>query len=79
MSATITRVLKAAAEIVGGNRELARSLGISEGLLARFMADKHAVPDSLLLHAVDIILLDRQSQAAPAGQAAAQPSQESLR
>jgi hypothetical protein len=78
MSATITKVLQAAAEIVGGNRELARSLGISEGLLAKFMADRHPVPDSLLLHAVDIILLDRQSRAVPTGQAAAQPSQEAM-
>jgi hypothetical protein len=78
MSATITKVLQAAAEIVGGNRELARNLGISEGLLAKFMADKHAVPDSLLLHAVDIILLDRQSHAAPADQTAVQPSREAI-
>ena len=78
MSATITKVLQAAAEIVGGNRELARNLGISEGLLAKFMADKHAVPDSLLLHAVDIILLDRQSHAAPAGQTAVQPPREAI-
>jgi hypothetical protein len=77
MSATITKVLQAAAEIVGGNRELARNLGISERLLAKFMAESHPVPDSLLLHAVDIILLDRQSRPpVPAGQAAALASQQ---
>ena len=76
MSATITKVLQAAAEIAGGNKELARSLGISEGLLAKFMADRRPVPDSLLLHAVDIILLDRQSKTVPVAQAAVQPSQQ---
>ena len=76
MSATVKKVLQAAAEIVGGNRELARNLGISEGLLGKFLADRHPVPDSLLLHAVDIILLDRQSNpVSAAGKAAAQPSQ----
>jgi hypothetical protein len=75
MSATITKVLQAAAEIVGGNKELARNLGISDRLLAKFMDGSHPVPDSLLLHAVDIILLDRQSHSVPAGQAAVQPSQ----
>ena len=76
MSATITKVLQAAAEIAGGNRELARTLGISEALLAKFMADRRPVPDSLLLHAVDIILLDRQSHPVPAGQAAVKPSRQ---
>jgi hypothetical protein len=79
MSATITKVLQAAAEIAGGNRELAKSLGISEGLLAKFIDDRRPVPDSLLLHAVDIILLDRQSHSVPAaGQAAVHPSQQVL-
>jgi len=59
VSATTVKVLEAAAEILGGTRELADHLGISEGLLSRFMADRRVLPDLLLLQAVDIIIADR--------------------
>jgi hypothetical protein len=59
MSATTVKLLKAASEIVGGNRTLALRLGIGERLLSQFMADDRELPDLLLLRAVDIILSDR--------------------
>lgn len=61
MSATTVRLLQAAAEVAGGEKALARRLGIAETLLWRFMADKRQLPDALLLRAVDIILEDRAS------------------
>jgi hypothetical protein len=67
MSMTTVRLLKAAAEIVGGERTLAERLAISETLLAKFLADSRELPDALLLRAVDIILADRLSPARPAG------------
>jgi hypothetical protein len=60
MSATSVNLLCVAAEIVGGARALANRLGVSETLLAKFMADSLELPDPLLLRAVDIILADRQ-------------------
>jgi len=59
MSATTVTLLKAASEIVQGDKALAARLGISEALLSKFMADSHELPDPLLLRAVDIILADR--------------------
>jgi hypothetical protein len=66
VSTTSVKLLKAAAEVAGSNRALAAQLGISEKVLAIFMADHRELPDPLLLRAVDIILADRQSQFAPA-------------
>ena len=60
MSATSVRLLQAAAEIAGGNEALARRLGLTEFLLAAYMADRRPLPDPLLLRAVDVILEDRQ-------------------
>ena len=65
MSATSVKLLKAAAEVAGGNGLLAAQLGVSEKLLVIFMADQRELPDPLLLRAVDIILADRQSRFAP--------------
>ena len=64
MSTTTVQLLQAASEIVGGQRALARELGVGEALLGKFMDDSRELPDTLLLRAVDIILADRQSQAA---------------
>jgi hypothetical protein len=61
MSATTVSLLRAAAEIAGGNRALAIRLGVKEALLLKFLADSIVLPDPLLLQAVDIILADRQS------------------
>lgn len=63
MSATTVRLLQAACEAVGGERALARRLGIAESLLLRFMNDRRQLPDTLLLKAVDIVLADREPQA----------------
>ena len=60
----IGSLLRAAAEIVGGTRELAARLGLGERLLARFIAEEAEVPDHVLLHALDIILADRQARSA---------------
>jgi hypothetical protein len=76
MSATTVRLLQSAAEAVGGTRALARRLGIGEALLAKFMADIHPLPDSMLLVAVDIVLEDRPARAAPLAPTAAQGLQE---
>ena len=61
MSATTVKLLCVASEIVGGDKALAYWLGVSEALLARYMADERGLPDPLLLRAVDVILEDRQS------------------
>jgi len=61
MSATTVQLLRAASEIAGSKKALAERLGISEGLLAKFMNDSFELPDPLLLRAVDVILADRQS------------------
>lgn len=65
MSSTTVKLLKAAAEIAGGNRALARRLGISETLLSNFLADRRELPDPLLLGAVDVILADREFRVSP--------------
>lgn len=74
MSATSVRLLQAAAEIVGGDKGLADRLGISETLLAIFMADRRELPDPLLLRAVDIILTERESRPRLPDRPAAIPS-----
>ena len=61
MSATTVELLKAAAEIAGGDQALAMRLGISDTLLAKYLNGSRPLPDSLLLRAVDIILADRQN------------------
>jgi hypothetical protein len=71
VSTTSVKLLKAAAEAVGGNKALAAQLGIGEKALAMFMADQRELPDVLLLRAVDIILADRQSRFVPASPPAA--------
>jgi hypothetical protein len=65
VSATTAQLLKAAAEIVGGNKALARRLGIMDSLLQKYMAGTRALPDALLLQAVDIILADCSSRPGP--------------
>jgi hypothetical protein len=62
VSSTTVRLLRAAAEIVGGEKALSKRLAIAETLLGKFMADTCELPDLLLLRTVDIILEDRQSR-----------------
>lgn len=61
MSATGVKLLRTAAQIVGGDKALADCLGIRETILSRYMAGSFDLPDPLLLRAVDIILADRQN------------------
>jgi transcriptional regulator with XRE-family HTH domain len=62
MTSNTVRLLRAAADVVGGEKALARELGISEKLLSRFMADFISLPDPLFLRAVDIVLDRQQSE-----------------
>lgn len=62
MSATTVKLLASAAEIVGGDEALAGRLGVTPGRLGMFLAERVALPDRLLLVAVDIILEDRQAR-----------------
>ena len=62
MSATSVKLLQTASEIVGGDRALARHLGIGDTLLFKMMAGSQELPDYLLLRAVDIILADRETR-----------------
>ena len=62
MTSNTVRLLQAAAEVVGGEKALARELGISEKLLSRFMTEFISLPDSLFLRAVDIVLDRQQSE-----------------
>lgn len=71
MSATTVQLLRAAGEIVGGNKALAERLGIGETMLGLFLGDMRELPDGLLLRAVDIILADRQGVVALSSQPAA--------
>ena len=75
VSATTVQLLRAASEVVGGNKALADRLGIGETLLCKFVADTLELPDPLLLRAVDIILAERQSCAPLASQPALESSQ----
>ena len=65
MSATSLKLLQTASEIVGGDRALARHLGIGDALLSKLLAGTQELPDYLLLRAVDIILADRETQFSP--------------
>jgi hypothetical protein len=72
MRSSTARLLQAAAEIVGGEKALARELGISEKLLSRFMADFISLPDPLFLRVADIVLDHQQSELGLAGLSPAQ-------
>jgi hypothetical protein len=75
MSATSVNLLRAAADIVGGEKLLADRLGIGNQLLSIYMADLRPLPDWLLLKAVDIILANRQPGLALGRKSAAQSLQ----
>lgn len=61
MSATTVKLLRAAAEIVGGEEALAERLGVGKRLFEKFARGLVQLPDPLLLRAVDIILAARLS------------------
>jgi DNA-binding transcriptional regulator YdaS (Cro superfamily) len=62
-------LLKAASELVGGDKVLARRLGIADTLLAKFMTDVVQLPDALLLRTVDIVLEHRRPDSGPTASA----------
>lgn len=61
INATAVKLLQAAAEIMGGEKQLAVRLGIAQSLLGKLMAGRFRVPDPLLLQVVDIVEAHRQS------------------
>ena len=67
MNATSRQLLHAAADILGGKSLLAGRLGVDQDLLDSYMAGSRALPDALLLRAVDIILAERQQRIGAAG------------
>lgn len=76
MSKSAVKLLRAVCEIVGGDRALAKRLGIREALLSKFMSGKYPLPDVVLFRAVDAVLEDRESRRTPPAESAAQPVQE---
>jgi DNA-binding transcriptional regulator YdaS (Cro superfamily) len=66
VSATTLKLLRAAAEIIGGEDALAERLGIRKRLFSRYMSGRHELPDFLLLQVVDIVLGERLAATAPA-------------
>jgi hypothetical protein len=61
MNLTAMQLLQAAAEFVGGDKQLAVHLGIAPSLLGKLMAGRYPVPESLRLQVVDIVLTHRES------------------
>src|SRR5260221_8165333 len=56
VSAITVQLLQAASEIAGGDAALAKHLGVSERLLARFMAGHPGLPHPLRLTCVGLVL-----------------------
>ena len=56
MSDSTVRLLRAAAEILGGEAKLARHLDITDLLLRAYLESRRPLPDYLLLRAVDVVL-----------------------
>jgi DNA-binding transcriptional regulator YdaS (Cro superfamily) len=79
LSGSTASLLVVAAEIAGGRKALAERLGISYTLLSRYMDESRALPDLLLLKAVDIILEDRRQPQLDATSRRAESTQGFLR
>ena len=56
MSQATARVLRAAAEVLGGEAALAKHLNIGELLMRAYIEERRPLPDFLLLRAVDVVL-----------------------
>jgi hypothetical protein len=66
MSQATARVLRAAAEVLGGEAALAKHLNIGELLMRAYIEERRPLPDFLLLRAVDVVLENiNRSQAKP--------------
>lgn len=55
-----TRLLQAACELAGGERQLAQRLNMSIALLRRYMAGRGELPQQLLLRTMDLLLEERE-------------------
>jgi hypothetical protein len=60
------KLLRAASDILGGDKALAQHLDIRESLLASLMSGRHRLPTQLLVLALDIILQEREGKCPPA-------------
>ena len=66
MSQATARVLRAAAEVLGGEAALAKHLNIGELLMRAYIEERRPLPDFLLLRAVDVVLENiKRPQARP--------------
>jgi hypothetical protein len=66
MSQATARVLRTAAEVLGGEEALAKHLNIGELLMRAYIEERRPLPDFLLLRAVDVVLENiNRSQAKP--------------
>jgi len=61
MNSTTIKLLQAAAEFVGGEKQLAVRLGLAPSLLGKLMAGRYQVPEPLRFQVVDIVLTHRES------------------
>jgi hypothetical protein len=61
MTTTTKKLLQAASEIAGSDKELADVLGITPTLLSLYTMGERDLPAPLFLRVVDIILADRES------------------
>jgi hypothetical protein len=59
MNLTAVKLLQAAAEFVGGEKQLAVRLDIAPSLLGKLMAGHYDVPKPLVFRAVEILLAHR--------------------
>lgn len=75
--ASAVRLLRAASEIVGGDKALAERLGIAESRLSRLMSGRDELSDPVLLGVVDIVMANHDSQANWPREAAVRGAQDS--
>lgn len=60
--ASAVRLLRAASELVGGDKALAERLGIAESVLSQLMSGQGELSDPVLLGVVDIIVASHDSR-----------------
>jgi hypothetical protein len=78
MGDATTKLMHAAAEVVGGEDKLAERLGIGPALMRAYMDARLPLPDNLFERAVDLMLSSLEN-ARCGRQPAAQPLQENKR
>ena len=75
--ASAVRLLRAASELVGGDKALAERLGITASALSRLMTGQGELSDSVLLRVVDIVMASHDSRMIRPHKAAARRAQDS--